>query len=310
MPDYAEFKQIVSHYLQFQGDRKTVELAFFGGNFLGLDSGTFIRMLDWTMPYLHQNKIDSIRFSTRPDTITQKTLDQIRPYPVSAIELGVQSMNDAVLAESKRGHTAEDTVQAISLLKQYHFSVGVQMMIGLPKDTEKTLMKSTESVAGLGPDFARIYPLLVLEDSLIARWFRQGKYTPLDLETSIYLAKEMINIFNKRHVKVTRVGLQASDSIGNKQRVLAGPWHPAFGHLVFSALMFDHVCERIDSYIKSSLTTQVNEIVILVHPRSESRVRGDKGKQFEEIKNKFNSRSIRIQQDPTVPMGEVRIVGR
>ena len=51
---------------------------------------------------------------------------------VSTVELGAQSMDDHVLALSKRGHTAEDTVGAARLLRRYGFKVGIQLMPGLP----------------------------------------------------------------------------------------------------------------------------------------------------------------------------------
>jgi histone acetyltransferase (RNA polymerase elongator complex component) len=49
--------------------------------------------------------VDSIQFSTRPDTKTPERLDFIAEYPVETVELGVQSMDDHILAQASRGGT-------------------------------------------------------------------------------------------------------------------------------------------------------------------------------------------------------------
>ena len=57
--------------------------------------------------------VASIRFSTRPDTITESRLAAIRDFPVHTIELGVQSMDDRVLARANRGFLYIDEVNLL-----------------------------------------------------------------------------------------------------------------------------------------------------------------------------------------------------
>jgi len=283
-PDKNTINDIIAQYLQYQGNRERVELAFFGGNFLGLRKKTIIRFLEIIDPYVTQKKIHGIRFSTRPDTINPQTLDLLRPYKISAIELGVQSMNDKILLKSKRGHTAEDTIQAINLLKKYSFKIGVQVMVGLPGDSESSLFHSTHKLAQLAPDFARIYPLMVLQGSLMAQWHQKGLYQPLSLEKSVKLVKTMYQIFQAASINVIRMGLQASDMMEDQSMVIAGPWHPAFGHLVFSQIFYDMICKKIDN---SPALLKAGHLILNVHPRSESRLRGDKNNNLKKLKLRY-----------------------
>ena len=281
-----------------------MELAFFGGNFLGLSPEQIVFFLDIVKPYVDSGQIHGIRFSTRPDTISSERLELIRPYPVSVIELGVQSMTDKVLVDSKRGHTAEDTVSAISLIKNAGYVSGVQLMVGLPGETRDSLLLSTTRVAQLRPDIARIYPLLVLKGSLMARWYQTGAYQPLTLEESVGLTQEMVQVLEHYGVRVIRLGLQSSDMMDDKDMVLAGPWHPAFGQLVASSMMRDEICRQIkgDSILMAS-----QNISLKIHPHTESILRGNRNSNFETLKNHFPQIRFSIIKDIRRPQGQVLV---
>ncbi len=284
LPDKYQIDDIITQYLQYKGNRKSVELAFFGGNFLGLPHKTIIKFLETVNPYITENKIHGIRFSTRPDTIHPHTLDLLKSYKISAIELGVQSMNDKILLKSKRDHTAGDTIKTIGLLKEYSFKIGVQIMVGLPDDSESSLLASTHKLAKLAPDFARIYPLMVLKGSPMEQWYKKGVYKPLLLEESVKLVKKMYQIFQAAHIDVIRMGLQASDMMEDQSMVLAGPWHPAFGHLVFSQIFHDMICSQIK---QSPELLKAKNLILNVHPKSESRLRGDKNSNLKKLKSRY-----------------------
>ncbi len=304
LPDKIAIHHIVNQYLQYKGTRERVELAFFGGNFLGLPYDTIIQLLDMVQPYIKEKKIDGIRFSTRPDTITRPALDLVRPYNISAIEIGVQSMNDGVLLKSKRGHKSMDTINALGLLKAYPFKIGVQVMVGLPGDTKASLFESTKKVAHFAPDFARIYPLMVLKGSLMEHWYCQGRYKPLSLEKSIGLVKEMVGIFKAADVKVIRMGLQASDMMEDESMVLAGPWHPAFGHLVFSEILYDLACNKIDQYQGG---VKFRKLFLRVHPKSESQLRGNKNINLTRLNQRYSEFDFLIRPDEMIPLNQVEV---
>lgn len=304
LPGPFEIEAVVNQYLKFKGRRKKVEIAFFGGNFLGLSRETLIRLLDYTKPYILEDKIHGIRFSTRPDTLTEETLALIEPYPISAVEIGVQSMNDEVLLASKRGHESCDTINAISLLKQIPVKIGVQVMVGLPEDNETSLLESTRKIASLSPDFARIYPLMVLKGSMMEKWYAEGRYQPLNLPEAVRLVKEMYQIFRAANVDVIRMGLQASEMMEDPAMVLAGPWHPAFGHLVFSGILYDTVCERL---IRFPDLLRSKTLMLTVHPRSVSRLRGDKNNNMEKLNITYPNHEFLIRMDETLAMDEIEI---
>ena len=236
----------IEAFLKFKtGRRNTVQIAFFGGNFLGIPADEIKHLLAEAAEYVKTGRVNSIRFSTRPDTIDHPRLDLIKNFPVTTIELGVQSMDERVLSATKRGHSAADTEKAIQHLKELNYEVGVQLMVGLPGDTPERLIASAQRIARLKPDFIRIYPTVVLAGSPLAAWYRKGEYVPLSLEEGVRQVKDLYLLFKNKNIAVIRMGLQASEDLEYDSTVLAGPYHPAFGHLVYSEISLDMAVAQI-----------------------------------------------------------------
>ena len=305
LPDPKDLNRIISEYLSYKGTRTKVELAFFGGNFLGLPKEDILRLLSSVSPWLAKGEIHSIRCSTRPDTITPEILAQVRPFGVNLVELGVQSLNDGVLAKAIRGHSRADSIKAVETLKSAGMGVGVQLMTGLPADTPEKSLKTAAEVADLAPDLVRIYPLLVLEESPLAAAYRKGRYRPQTLNDAVALVKEMVKILEGKGIPVVRLGLQAGEALEDDRHRLAGPWHPAFGHLVRSALMLDQVLIGLES-CPEALAAGCT-VTLGVHPRSESRLRGDKNSNLIALREKFSGIAFEIRTDPALALDKVDI---
>lgn len=300
----ASIAEVIGGYLKYKRpSRSHVEVSFYGGNFLGLPKNEFLRLLNETLPFIDSKKIDSIRFSTRPDTIDENRLNLIRSYPVSTIELGVQSMDDRVLDLSNRGHTAENTVAAVSLLKKRGYHIGLQMMIGLPGDTAPGSVGTAEKIIGLNPDFVRIYPTLVLKGSPLAVWYKQGRYTPMLLQDCVLEMKSLYFLFKTHRIPVIRMGLQASEELNDRSIVLAGPYHPALGHMVLSEVMLDNAMDALRAKKPSSAA-----ITLKVHPKSLSRMQGLQSCNLDKIKRELGIRTVHIKTDNSLAADEVRVV--
>ena len=270
-------------------------MAFYGGNFLGLKKDYIRLLLDETTKFVTNKRVDSIRFSTRPDTIGVKQLDTIKDYPVSTIEIGVQSMDDRVLDMAQRGHTALDTAKAAAMLRERNYEVSMQMMVGLPGDDETKSMFTAQRIASLSPDFIRIYPTVVLAGSRLAVWYQKGKYTPLSLSRCVTLVKNLYLFFKSKKIPVIRMGLQASEDLAKDTKILAGPYHPAFGHMVYSKIFLDMATSIMEAEKGSC-----DKITIKVHPRSISKMRGLKNKNLEILKRNFQIKSLKIIPDLTL----------
>lgn len=247
---------------------KQAEIAFFGGSFTALPREEMIPLLEAAAPFVKCGEFGGIRLSTRPDAIDEELLVWLRSYGVTAIELGAQSMDDEVLSENHRGHTAAQVERAARLIKTAGISLGLQMMTGLPADTDEKAKNTARRLAALQPDTMRIYPTVVIEHTDLARRFREGTYQPQTLEDAITLCAWLLRFFEEEQgIRVIRLGLHAEEEM--QSHVLAGPFHPAFRERCESRLWLEQLREMAKQSGKHAFT-------VLVHPTCVSKAVGQK----------------------------------
>ncbi len=280
-------------------DDRTAQIAFFGGSFTAIDRSYMLSLLKAAQPFLQTGRFDGIRASTRPDAVDNEVLTLLKGYGVTALELGAQSMDDKVLAACGRGHTAQDTARAATLIKESGISLGLQMMTGLPRDTDEGAMNTAKALAALSPDTMRIYPTVVLGGTPLAAMMRAGRYQPPTLEESVALCARLLSFFEiENHIPVIRLGLHDGESL--RQKAVGGAYHPAFREL----------CEG-QLYVNTALSVLTcmgptpTEVTLCVSPRAVSKMIGQKGCNLALLKAR--GFDVRVKADTTVPLWEVRV---
>jgi histone acetyltransferase (RNA polymerase elongator complex component) len=234
LPSAEDIERVAALYLaSAKAARLPRQLAFYGGTFTLLPVADQERLLAIARGYLERGQVESLRLSTRPDAVDEATLDRLRAWGVRTVELGAQSFDDTVLGLARRGHTAAQTMAAARRVKEAGLELGLQLMCGLPGESAEGFLASCRAAASLRPDLVRLYPVLVLEGTGLARWWRQGRYVPLSLAEAIERCRMALDIFGAEAIPVARIGLPASE--GLERAVLAGPYHPALGDLVRQA---------------------------------------------------------------------------
>ncbi len=129
---------------------------------------------------------------TRPDWVTPERLRWWRALGVTKVQLGVQSMDDRILALNKRGHTAEDARRAVALLRAAGFKIVVHWMPNLlgatPESDREDFARLWE---GLAPDELKIYPTQLLPNAELYTYWQRGEYRPYTTEELIHLLADV-----------------------------------------------------------------------------------------------------------------------
>ena len=211
-----------------KGGRK--EIAFYGGSFTSLPRDAQVDYLKTAYKYVESGEVDGIRISTRPDGIDDDAIKLLKGYGVGAVELGVQSMVNNVLKLSGRGHAGKATVRATRLLKEAHMKIGMQIMPGMPGDTESTIISTARRVIITRPNFVRIYPTVVIRETPLHTMYNKGEYIPWTLDEMVAICRKIYQMFQRSSITVIRLGLQPTKEL--EENIVAGPYHPSFRQLV------------------------------------------------------------------------------
>jgi histone acetyltransferase (RNA polymerase elongator complex component) len=294
-PRLPEIKhQIITFLHSISDSQKGIpEIAFYGSNFTGLDWAIQQELLNLVQRANQETgRQAKIRISTRPDYIDEPILARLKEYNVSTIELGIQSLSDEVLIASGRQYTSETALNACRKVLSAGVQLGVHLMLGLPKDSKETALKSVDNILSLPPHFIRIHPTLVLKDTELARLYYTGKYQPLTLEESIQWCKEILFRCEQAKISVARLGLQPSPELCKSRTIVAGPFHPAFGELVKSARAYDRMNNRLTELLASH--QEKNKITFYVPKRELSIYRGQHNQNLARLRRDWNFDTISI----------------
>lgn len=282
--------QIIETHLSTMEPNAEIEIAFYGGSFTAIDASIQESFLAEAFRYISDGRAAQMRISTRPDCINEENLRMLRKYGVRTIELGVQSMDDEVLRASCRGHNAECVTEAAALIRHMEFTLGIQTMTGLPGDTKETCLETAAKVIRIAPDIVRIYPVLVIKGTELERQYSDGLYIPQSLEEAVALCAQLLELYERNHIKVIRIGLQATDHIreGFGSDVVAGPIHPAFRQLVESRLML----LQIEAAIVKQGLTEAGSITIHTGKTNVSNVIGQNRSNIRYLQERYSIGNI------------------
>jgi hypothetical protein len=152
----------------------------------------------------------------------------------------------------------------------------------------------------IGPDFLRIYPTLVLEETALADSYRNMSYTPLSLDEAITWVAAAYASALRAGIPVIRMGLHADRSLDNPGVVLAGPHHPAFGHMVKSRWWRD----RMDRDFASFAQTDGTEFILKAPPSRVSEVIGHGRSNLRHWKSRWGI-SVKVSGDTSLTGAEM-----
>lgn len=217
------------------------EIGLYGGNLLGIPLPALQHLLSRFDPYM--NRISNFRASTKPHGADQATISLLKKYRVTTLELGIPIFDDQILGDLNRRHTVQDLLTAFHLLRDEGFIVALQVMVGLPGETRQHIGDTSLRISTLRPDYLRIYPLAVIEDTPLHALFQSGRFVPVSLDEAVRRATHIYLSAMSHSIKVVKMGLTDNEVI--RERIVAGSYHPAFGYLVRSMAFFLAVMKHL-----------------------------------------------------------------
>jgi histone acetyltransferase (RNA polymerase elongator complex component) len=292
----ADEKKVLDTLDTYLGDKSLSELppnrevAFYGGSFTGLPLQRQEHLLGLVTPWVERGLVNAIRLSTHPLFIDDDRLALLKKYDVKTIELGIQSTDQNVLQLSGRPCTMETIVSAAELIKKKGFRLGLQLMPGLPGDTDKTFQKSVDDTLNLNPDFVRLYPTLVIRHTQLFEMYQDGQFIPWSLEQTLENLKAAVKKYRQKDITVIRMGLHPDPSM--LENYVDGPYHPSLRYLVDCRIGLDEMINQI-----KGLDGLTDTIKFKFPSKSTSIYIGHKRENLQKLKEMFHLENIIMQPD-------------
>ncbi len=174
--------------------------------------------------YLEAIKPDYIvglNIATRPDCLPESTVELLKKInkikPVT-IELGLQTSNEQTAQYIRRGYKNIVYEDAVKKLKANGIEVVTHIIIGLPNETKKDAVKTTEYCINAGTDGVKFHLLHVIKNTDLEKDYKNGKFECLTLTEYADILKDCLKLLPK-DIVVHRI-----TGDGDKKTLVAPLW--------------------------------------------------------------------------------------
>ena len=166
-------------------------------------------------------EITGLAVGTRPDCLNRQSLDLLASYTGRYevwLELGVQTSSNDALHYIRRGHTWEDTLQAMKLVREYPLNICLHFVFGLPRDTVSNVIQAVKALAEYGFQGIKMHNLYITIDSPIYGLYQAGKLQVPDYSQYLQAVCDTLEILPQTVIIQRLIG-EASP-----QRLVAPEW--------------------------------------------------------------------------------------
>ena len=157
--------------------RPAVNTVFLGGGTPSyLPAGDVCRILDAIAAAYPVRSDAEITAECNPNDLTDARCADLRAAGVNRVSIGVQSMDNGLLAMLGRRHDADEAVGALDACRRAGFdNVNLDLMYGLPQQILAQWQDTVGRVIALAPEHLSLYSLTLEEGTPLRRWVQQGR---------------------------------------------------------------------------------------------------------------------------------------
>lgn len=145
-----------------EGELGALETVYVGGGTPSHVGLARLSLLLYTLSLsMHLTSDVECTMEANPESLTERMVRDVWALGVNRLSLGVQSFDDEVLSILGRPHTADDARRAIHAAQTRFKNVSVDLMCGIPGQSEKSLEASVREAVRRGVAHISVYPLTI-----------------------------------------------------------------------------------------------------------------------------------------------------
>ncbi len=225
--NYNPTKQVQYRLRQYRlmaHPRDKIELIIIGGTFPALPKTyqqEFVKSLFDTLNRKKSKTLEQAKklnetaehrcvglaIETRPDFCFEKHINEMLELGTTRVEIGVQSIYPEILEKINRMHTIEDVTRATQLAKDSALKTTFHLMPSLPGVDFKRDLKQFKTLFSdkkFKPDSLKIYPTLVMKNTVLYDMWKSREYKPASTEDTVKLLVKAMKYIPK-YCRIIRV---------------------------------------------------------------------------------------------------------
>lgn len=153
-----------------------IETVYIGGGTpTHLGHKQLVELLYFLSTMLYMKNVKEFTIEANPESLTEEIVKDAWALGVNRISIGVQSFDDGVLNALGRAHDSDRAKQAVEVAKLRFENVSVDLMCGLPGQTESMWQKDLETAVSLGVKHISVYPLTIEEHTPFYKQCMKGQ---------------------------------------------------------------------------------------------------------------------------------------
>lgn len=169
--------------------------------------GPLEKIKNMIIPFLGKEDVKGIALATRPDCLNEEViryLAKINQYKDIYIELGLQTIHDQTSHIINRGHTYQEFLNGVNLLRKYNLDVCVHIINGLPGETKEMMIETAKTLGQLDIQAIKIHMLYVIKNTVLEKMYTAGEFEILSREDYINIVVEQLR-YIPEHIVIERL---------------------------------------------------------------------------------------------------------
>ncbi|MFC2154067.1 TIGR01212 family radical SAM protein [Candidatus Altiarchaeota archaeon] len=201
-------KQQLKHQIDYYkkkgaGEKALTYIAFATNTYLPVDE--LKKVFDTALDH---PDVVGLSVGTRPDCLPDEVLDLLSTYVKEGyeiwVEVGQQSFHFHTEEATNRQHGVAESVRVARECKKRGILAMAFLIMGLPYETPSEMIETARITSSLGFDAVKLYPMLVMYDTQVAKQYKKGSYRPLSQTEYVSLIADFLENLDP-HILVQRL---------------------------------------------------------------------------------------------------------
>ena len=189
-----------------QGELSNIETIYIGGGtptHIGPKNLSSLLYMISTSVVLEN--VAEFTMEANPESVSANLLKDVFALGVNRLSIGVQSFDDTILQILGRAHNADDAKRAIVSAQERFENVSIDLMCGIPGQSEQVFEKSLNEAVSLGVQHVSIYPLSIEPHTPFQHMVMGGQMQDVDADVQadhMLLATDVLQKAGYEHYEV------------------------------------------------------------------------------------------------------------